>query len=399
MPRHYGEISMNDQTLVVQSMKVSTHGFASLAVPTYRASTIVFDSAEEYRNRGKRAPDGYSYGLYGTPTTRELEQKLTALENGVRTFLTPSGQASNAFALLALLSAGDRLLMADNVYPATRDFADRDLRKFGIDTIFFDPTSPEDLAGKLRDGAKMVWCEQPGSTTMEVTDLPRLAELSHAAGALVGCDNTWATPLNLKPLDLGADIVTEALTKYVAGHSDVFMGSITVRDEKFVETMRSTLGRYGIGASPDDASLVLRGMETLAVRLSYSSRVATDIASWLASQPLVEAVLFPPLPQSPGHTLWKRDFRGASGVFSVIFRRGMAARVPQALDTLRIFSIGASWGGTRSLVAPMPVIQHRSVTPWPHDDLVLRFSIGLEAEQDLHADVERLLQRLSADPL
>ncbi|WP_085028559.1 trans-sulfuration enzyme family protein [Ensifer aridi] len=386
---------MRDQTIIVSKPEISTSGFDSLGVPTHRAATIVFASTAEYENRSSRGHQGYSYGLYGTPTTRALEHRITLLENGVRTFLTPSGQASNALALLSLLEAGDRILICDNVYPAVRDFAERDLKRFGIRVDYYDPLRLDELEGKLDPTVKIVWCESPGSTTMEVADLPELARLAHAVGAIVGCDNTWATPLYFKPLDHGADIVTEALTKYFGGHSDVFMGSLTVKNEALIQPVRATLGRHGIGVSPDDASMVLRGMETMSVRICHSARVALDMARWLEGQPCVEAVLFPPLPSSPGHATWARDFSGASGVFSVVFKKGLAPHVGRALDTLGTFVIGASWGGTRSLVAPMKLGRDRSVTAWPHDDLVLRFSVGLEAEEELWADIERLALRLN----
>jgi cystathionine beta-lyase len=386
---------MQDQTVIVRKPEVSTSGFDSLGVPTYRASTIVFASTAEYENRSDRGHQGYSYGLYGTPTTRALEHRITLLENGVRTFLTPSGQASNALALLPFLQAGDRVLICDNVYPAVRDFAEHDLKKFGIRVDYYDPLRISDLEAKLDPTVKVVWCESPGSTTMEVADLAEIARLAHAAGAIVGCDNTWATPLYFKPLDHGADVVTEALTKFFGGHSDLFMGSLTIKDEALIQPVRAMLGRYGIGVSPDDASMVLRGMETMSVRMSHSARVALDMARWFQEQPCVEAVLYPPLPGSPGHTAWARDFSGASGVFSVVFKKGLASHVGGVLDTLGTFAIGASWGGTRSLVAPMKLGRNRSVTTWPHDDLALRFSIGLEAEEDLWTDLEHLALQLN----
>lgn len=386
---------MQDQTIIVSRPEVSTNGFDSLAVPTCRASTIVFASTAEYENRGSRGHEGYSYGLYGTPTTRALEHRITLLENGAWTFLTPSGQASSALALLSLLQAGDRVLICDNVYPAVRDFADHDLKKLGIRLDYFDPLRLPDLESKLDPTVKVVWCESPGSTTMEVADLPEIARLAHAVGAIVGCDNTWASPLYFKPLDHGADVVAEALTKFFSGHSDVLMGSVTVRDEALIQPFRAMLGRYGIGVSPDDASMVLRGMETMSVRMCHSARVTLEMARWMQKQRCVEAVLFPPLPDSPGHAFWARDFSGASGVFSVVFKKGLAPHVGRVLDTLATFAIGASWGGTRSLVAPMKLGRHRSVTAWPHDDLVLRFSIGVEAEQELWADLEHLALELN----
>jgi len=230
---------------------------------------------------------------------------------------------------------------------------------------------------------------------MEIQDLPAIAAVAHHYGALVGCDNSWATPLNFKPLDHGADLVTEALTKYVSGHSDLLMGSLTVRNEALITPIRSALGRYGIGVSPDDASLVLRGMETLGVRMRQASDGAMALAERLAGHPLVERVLYPALPDSPGHAVWKRDFLGASGVFSVGFTRAATPHVPPALDVLRTFAIGASWGGTRSLMAPMPVKRNRTARPWTGEDLILRISVGLEDPSDLQDDITAFLDDIT----
>ncbi|KJV09227.1 cystathionine beta-lyase [Elstera litoralis] len=388
---------MNDATQCVLTPDVKTEGFDSLSIPTYRGSTIVFADAEGYETRGARGHTGFTYGLYGTPTHRALEQKLTALEQGAWTFLLPSGQAANVFAVLPFLSAGDHILIADTAYPPMRDFANQDLKGFGVAVDFYDPTSIDDLRRRLTPRTKIVWCESPGSTTMEVQDLPQIAEIAHRAGALVGCDNTWATPLNFKPLAHGADFVTEALTKYVSGHSDLLMGSITVRDEAHITPIRSVLGRYGIGVSPDDVTLVLRGIETLGVRMAHSAQVTAALLPQLAASPLVRQILYPSLPDSPGYVLWKRDFLGVSGVFSLVFVPEAVPHIARALDSLRIFAIGASWGGTRSLIAPMPVKRHRTAQPWTGDDLILRVSIGLEAIGDLQADLERFLNVLTAE--
>lgn len=387
---------MNDLTQCVLTPEVPTEGFASLAVGVHRASTIVFPDASAYASRGDRGHQGYSYGLYGTPTTRTLEAKITSLEAGVWSFLTPSGQAANALAVMPFLAAGDHILIADTAYPPMRDFAESDLRRSGVDVEFFDPLSPEDVASKMRTTTRIVWCESPGSTTMEIGDLPAIASIAHRRGALVGFDNTWATPLNFKPLIHGADIVTEALTKFVSGHSDVLMGSITVADATLITPIRSLIGRMGIGVSPDDASLVLRGFETLGVRLRHSERVALDFARRLADHPLVERVVHPALETSPGHAIWKRDFLGSSGVFSILFKNSASRHVASALDALRIFAIGASWGGTRSLAAPMSIEGLRSATAWSGPDVILRLSIGLEDEGELWADIERLLASIGA---
>lgn len=385
---------MKDNTQCVLTPDVPTDGFKPLGVGVHRASTIVFDDADAYATRGDRGLRGYSYGLYGTPTTRTLEAKLTSLEGGAWSFLTPSGQAANALAILPFLASGDHILIADTAYPPMRDLAETDLRRLGVEVDFFDPLSLDDLHAKMRSTTRIVWCESPGSTTMEILDLPRIAEIAHRHGALVGFDNTWATPLNFKPLTLGADLVTEALTKFVSGHSDVLMGSITVKDEAHIAPIRSLIGRMGIGVSPDDASLVLRGFETLAVRIRHSERIAFDFARRLEGHPLVERVLHPSLDGSPGHVIWKRDFLGSSGVFSILFKDSVVPHVSAALDSLQVFAIGASWGGTRSLAAPMSINAYRSARRWNGPDVILRLSIGLEDEGELWEDIERLLNFL-----
>ncbi|AVA23858.1 PLP-dependent aspartate aminotransferase family protein [Rhizobium sp. NXC24] len=387
---------MKDLTQCVVTPKVKTAGFETLGIGVHRGSTIVFKNANAYASRAQSGHDGYAYGLYGTPTTRTLEAKLTALEQGIRTFLLPSGQAANAIAIFSFLKSGDKVLIADTVYPPIRDFADSDLARFGVDVGYYDASNPQDLERQIDMRTKIVWCESPGSTTMEIQDLPRIADIAHRYGALVGCDNTWATPLHCKPLTLGADFVTEALTKYVSGHSDLLMGSVTVGNENLIAPIRSTLGRLGIGASPDDASLVLRGLETLGVRLSHAASGAQALIEWIQKHPIVDQVLYPTLRDFPGHALWKRDFLGASGVFSVVFQPAAAPHLPPALDILKTFAIGNSWGGTRSLMAPIPVKQHRSVCGWTGADPVLRISVGLEDLSDLRADVENLFADVAA---
>ncbi|QYK41983.1 MAG: PLP-dependent transferase [Paracoccaceae bacterium] len=390
---------MSDTTDCVVTPRVPSDGFDSLGVATYRASTITFADAAAYAARGDRGDKGYSYGLYGTPTTRTLEEKLSRLELATRTFLAPSGQAANALAILPFLSAGDHVLLADTVYPPMRDFAQTDLCRLGVAVEFFDPTDAAAVERRMTARTRIVWCESPGSTTMEIMDIARVAEIAHARGALLGVDNTWATPLNLKPLALGADIVTEALTKYASGHSDVIMGSISVRSAAHATAIKASIGRMGIGVSSDDATLVLRGIETMALRLRHQEAVALRFARRLVGHPHVAAVLHPALPDDPGHALFSRDFTGGSGVFSLVFTAAATLRVAAALDALDLFAIGASWGGTRSLAAPMPVRAHRTAVPWAGPDLVLRLSIGLEDEAELWQDLESFLAALGREDL
>lgn len=373
---------MQDQTRCVTRVPVSTEGYDSLTVPIYRASTIRYADAASFARRMERGADGYVYGLYGTPTHRHLEGKITELHGGARTVLTPSGQAANSLAMLSVLSAGDRVPLPDTAYGPTRDFAEKDLRQLGITAVFYDPTDLAALAG-MATGARLIWVESPGSLTLEMQDVPAIVTLARSVGALVGCDNTWASPLNFQPLSHGADIVTEALSKHFCGHSDILMGSITVRDAALGLRLKAALGRYGIGVSPDDCALVMRGIETMAVRLARASATALALAEWLEAQPHVVRVLFPALPSFAGHDIWARDFSGAAGVFSVVFDEAASPHILSGLDALRLISIGASWGGTRSLAAPSAVAPLRTVTRWTGPAFVLRLSIGMEAQDDL----------------
>ena len=385
---------MQDATRCVTRVPVSTEGYDSLTVPIYRASTIRYPDATSFARRMERDADGYVYGLYGTPTHRHLEGKITELHGGARTVLTPSGQAANSLAMLTVLSAGDVVLLPDTSYGPTRDFAETDLRQLGITAKFYNPTDLDALR-VLAAGAKLIWVESPGSLTLEMQDLPAIVRIAQEARALVGCDNTWASPLNFRPLDHGADIATEALSKHFCGHSDVLMGSITLRDAALGLRLKAAMGRYGIGVSPDDCALVMRGIETMAVRIAHASASALALAGWLETQAHVARVLFPALPSFAGHSLWRRDFTGAAGVFSVVFDEAASPHILLGLDALRLISIGASWGGTRSLAAPSAVAPLRTATRWNGPEFVLRLSIGMEAQSDLQDDITRFLDAIS----
>lgn len=383
---------MRDLTRCVIHPTVPTEGFDSLAVPVARASTILFDDAASYAARGQRGLDGYSYGLHGTPTTRVLEAKLTALDGGAATVLVPSGQAAITTVFQTLLRPGDSVLIPDTAYPPVRSFCEGFLAEFGIGMRIYDPMIGAGIAALIDDTTRLVWCESPGSTTMEVQDLPAIAKAAHARGALVGCDNTWATPLLMKPLALGADFSVQALSKWAGGHSDLLLGSVTVADPDLHRRLRDTMRMQGIGISPDDAALVLRGLETLGVRLAHSGRVGLDLARGIATRPGVR-VLHPAFPGAAGHAEWKRDFKGASGLFGVLLPAEAERRLDAALDRLKTFRIGSSFGGTRSLVAPMTVT--RDVPECAMPSTILRFSIGLEDPEDLAEDIVGLFDALA----
>ena len=386
---------MHDLSRCVHHPVVSHEGFATLAVPTYRASTIVFPDAEAYANRKYRGPDGYSYGLHGTPTTRTLEAQLSALHGAERTVLLPSGQAAVTVVLLSTLMPGDHVLIPDTAYPPVRGFCLNYLQPRGIEFTVYDPMIGAGLAAVMQERTRLVWLESPGSTTMEVQDFRAIADAAHAGGALVGCDNTWATPLLFKPLDHGADFAMEALTKYIGGHSDLLLGSVSVRELGLRQRLKDTMRMIGIGVSPDEASLALRGIETMGVRLAHAGRVALDFATRIAAMPGLR-VLHPALPGCPGHDFFARDFKAASGLFSVVLPAAAEPRLNPALSAMTLFGIGASWGGTRSLIAPMQVHADRTAVPWTEDGTILRISVGLEDPDELWNDLSTLFTTIGA---
>ncbi|WP_420006491.1 cystathionine beta-lyase [Arenibacterium sp. LLYu02] len=381
---------MKDQTVCVHHPEVSEAGFRSLTVPTHRASTIVYDDMTSFKARGSRGFDGYTYGLHGTPTTRRLEAQITQLHGGVRSILTPSGQAAITAIMLTFLMPGDRVLIPDNAYGPVRFFCSDYLEPRDIAYTVYDPTIGAGIEALITPEVKLIWLESPGSGTMEVQDIPAIVAVAKAHGILTGCDNTWATPLCFKPLAHGVDFAVEALTKYIGGHSDLLMGSITVSDIELRQKIKLVIRDLGIGVSPDEAALALRGIETMAVRIAHVGRVALEFANRLSAFPAVTRVLHPALPGTPGHEFWKRDFTGATGVFTVLLNPGTEAALEQALSAMKTFAIGASWGGTRSLMAPISPAGERSAVLWEHRGPVVRISIGLEAEGDLWADVEKV---------
>ncbi|MEM8837736.1 MAG: aminotransferase class I/II-fold pyridoxal phosphate-dependent enzyme [Pseudomonadota bacterium] len=384
---------MRDATHCTIHPTVDLTEFSSLAVPTYRASTIVFDNAQAYAKRMERDLDSYSYGLHGTPTTRTLEAQLSTLENGQRTVLVPSGQAGVTIVFLSVLRPGDTVLIPDNVYPPVREFCADYLEARGIYHKVYRPDGAG-IEALIDPSVKLIWAETPGSTTMEMQDLRALAALGKKHGILTGADNTWATPLNLKPLDLGIDFSMQALSKYVGGHSDLLLGSVCVNDLELRKKLRDTMRMLGIGIGPDEAALALRGIGTMAVRLAHVGKVALSLADDLALRDDVDLVLHPARPDFPQHALWKRDFSGASGVFSVVLTEKQEANLEAGLNALRIFAIGASWGGTRSLIAPISVKTRHYQTP-DHHRTFLRINVGLEDPDDLRSDLKNLFDCLS----
>ncbi|TAJ71779.1 MAG: cystathionine beta-lyase [Phenylobacterium sp.] len=387
---------MRDPTLCVTPGGGPEAPFESLAVPVHRASTVVFPTVAAYQGRRDEIYDGFSYGLYGTPTSRELETRIARLEGAARTLALPSGFAAIALSTLATAAPGREVLFPDSIYDTVRPFAATFLAGLGIGARYYDPMAGARLAEQLTDATALVWVESPGSMTLEVQDVPAIAAAAHARGAKVAADNTWATPLRFKPLAHGVDLSVCALSKYVAGHSDVMMGSVSVSDVDLYRRLKDYSRFLGQGVSADEASLVLRGLETLAVRMDRAAASAERLAAWVAGQPGVAEVRFPALASSPGHDVFRRDFSGGAGLFSVFLEGWTRPALAEAVEALELFAIGASWGGTRSLVAVLDRPPLRTVAPVPHEGPVVRFSIGLEDPDDLQADLAAAFARLAA---
>lgn len=372
---------------------------AAVNPPVWRTSTHLYEDSADLA-AGRPNEDGhFYYGRRGTPTQWALAEALTQLEPGAAgTMLYPSGVAAIAAALFTVLRPGDVLLMTDNAYEPSRALGRGLLEEFGVETRFFDPLDPEAFRAAICERSRAVLLESPGSLSMEVQDVPALTTIARERGLVSIVDNTWASPLGFPALAHGADISVMSLTKHVAGHSDVMMGSATAGPEWYARLRRSAQA-MGQVVSPDDAALVLRGLRTLGVRLERETASALEIAGWLTWRYDIAAVLCPMLPGAPGHDIWARDFTGGCGLFSVVFRGGDAAMRARFIDALRLFGIGYSFGGFESLVIPLE--PHRSVAAWPPAGLAsedrwgVRLSIGLEDPQDLIRDLEQALDRMT----
>jgi len=381
------------QTQLVTSGRdtVAQKGFVN--PPVVRGSTVLYPTAADlHAHRGE-----YQYGRHGTPTTKALQQALKALEGphcaGVG--LAPSGVAAISTALLAVVASGDHLLVIDSVYRPTRNFCDGLLARYGVETSYFDPLIGAGIDKLFRPNTRAVLVEAPGSQSFEMPDIPAIAAVAHGRGALVIDDNTWATPLFHRSLDQGVDISIQAATKYIGGHSDIMFGTIAANAKawpKIAEAIRL----LGVCAGPDDVFLALRGLRTLAVRLAHHQQAGLEMARWLAARPEVLRVMHPALESDPGHAIWKRDFTGASGLFSIVLRPAPQRAVDAFLDTLTLFGMGYSWGGFESLVIAFDCASYRTATTWNPGGPTLRFHIGLESLDDLKADLERGFEAFNA---
>jgi len=380
-------------TELIGSRSPSAHRAGLVNSPVHRASTILFDTVEEYVDRHAGIYDRPIYGLYGTETVFALADAIAQLERGHRAVLTSSGTAAIALALSAFLGTGDHLLVVDSVYRSTRRFCDDVLTRFGVDVSYFPPEIGADIASLIRPNTRLVFLETPGSMTFEMMDVAAVTGVTRTRGIVTALDNTWATPMLFRPIEHGVDISISAATKYFSGHSDVMLGVMTAANEELFRRLKDSAARWGNSVSPDDCYLVHRGLRTLDVRLERHHRNALRLIDWLQAQPEVRNVLYPALATNPGHALWKRDFAGASGLFSLLLDPMTDADRSAFFNCLQLFKLGASWGGFESLMVPAWPLPQRDCGSEQNGALV-RVHAGLEDSDDLIVDLENAFARL-----
>ena len=387
---------MKTDTLITTAGRNPEANFGIVNPPVYHASTVLYPTLDALEaGQRHREPGKVYYGRSGTPTTFALEDAVAALDGAYRAIAVGSGVAAVTAAILAFVKAGDHVLMVDNVYGPTRKFCDTLLGRFGVETTYYDPLIGADIAALIQPNTRVVFLESPGSLTFEMQDVPAIVAAARKAGVATIMDNTWATPLFFRPLAHGVDVAVQAATKYIGGHSDLMLGIISMQEPHYGR-IRNSLNELGHHASPDDCYLAQRGLRTLSVRLQRHQETGIALARWLQRQPEVTRVYHPALPDDPGHALWRRDFTGASGLFSFeltpVPRQALAAMV----DGMKLMGMGYSWGGYESLLLPSNPAPMRSAMPWKDHGPLLRVHAGLEDPTDLIADLEAGFERLHA---
>jgi cystathionine beta-lyase len=387
---------MDWRTKLVHPQTSALQGFRSLASPTYRGSTVLFDSQGVVVDDWRSAQTGWTYGLYGTPTTRELAARIAELEGAFHTFIVPGGQASIVLVYLALCRAGSHVLLPANAYSPNKELGEGVLLRFGVTLERYDPMIGAGIAALIRPETSLIWCESPGSVTMEIQDIPAIVAAAHERSVPVALDNTYGAGVLLDAFGLGVDISVQALTKYIGGHSDLLLGSVSLANDSYFEHFGSTHKQLGMGVSPDDCSLAMRGLQTLAVRLDALERSTLAIASWLNAREEVATLLHPAFPSCPGYEIFKRDFSGSASLFSIVFTdRFTPDQVNRFVDALKLFKIGFSWGGVTSLVMACPNLDRPGSGPdSTYAGRIVRFNIGLERVEDLIADLAAALSKL-----
>ncbi|WP_066552401.1 cystathionine beta-lyase [Croceicoccus bisphenolivorans] len=373
--------------------------FGVVNPPVYHCSTVIFESVEELletrRDRASGAYDGFTYGREGTATTRAFEDAVTMLEGGYRAVTTSCGLGAICASLTAFLSAGDHLLIVDSLYGPARAFCEDFLRKFGVEITYYRPTIGAEIESLLQPNTKVIYLESPGSLTFEMTDVPAITKLARARGIKTVFDNTWGSPVNFRPLEHGVDVSINAATKYISGHSDLMLGIAVCTEEAFIP-VKATASGSGYCGGPDDVYMALRGLRTLPIRMKQHQQSALTVAKWLQGRPEVARVMYPALPDDPGHAIWKRDYDGASGLFGVVLNACTDKQFAAMLDHMDLFKLGYSWGGYESLVVPTYPSDLRSAVTWDAPGPSLRLHVGLEEVDDLIGDLERGFARMAS---
>lgn len=384
---------LNVGTRLVTAGRQHGESAVSVNMPVHRASTFLFDTLEDFEEASKTPFDGPFYGRVGTPTVFAFEQAVAELEGGYRTIAQASGIAAITSSLLAFLDTGDHLLLVDTTYENVRRFCQRILERMGIETTFYAPDLNERIVDLIRPNTRMIYMESPGTGTFEMQDVPAIAKMARERGIVTAIDNTWATPYFFKPLEHGVDISLQAGTKYFGGHSDIMLGAVTMTEDCYDAVRRATQDLGGCAGS-EEANLGLRGLRTLEVRLRRHEQSALEIAQWLEERPEVVSVLHPALPSFPGHEIWKRDYTGSTGLFTIELGSFTPDSVRTMINGLNLFKVGFSWGGYESQVLPMYPEKTRKVAKRPGTGALVRLHIGLETVSDLKDDLEQGLSRL-----
>ena len=368
----------------------------AVSMPVYRASTILFPTLAEFEAADNGHCEYPSYGRFGTPSTEALETAIAGIEGAQHSIVTSSGLSAIATSMLAFLGAGDHLLMVDSTYNPTRRLCDLELKRWGVEVSYYDPCIGAGIADLIQPNTRVIFTEIVGSLSFEVQDIPAIAKAAHARGVVVVGDNTWATPFYIKPFELGIDVSVHSATKYISGHSDLVMGVLSCNSQEHYKKLLRTFRNLGARSSGDECYLALRGIRTMAVRLKQQQENGLKVANWLASRPEVETVLHPALPSCAGHEIWKRDFSGATSLFSIVLKNSYSHEALAAmLDGLEHFGMGYSWGGFESLVITCHPEKIRTATKWKYEGFVIRLHIGLENTDDLIADLEAGFERLA----
>ena len=381
------KISAHTQAAHLGRDAKASHGFVNL--PIYHGSTVLYETYQDFKELQNRRQNlnEVIYGRYGTPLSFALENAVAEMEGAFAAVTTSSGLAAITASLLAFVEQGDHVLVSDSVYQPTRVYCDRVLKRFGTETTYYDPLVGGQIEDLLRPNTKVVFLESPGSQTFEIQDIPAITAVARKHGVNTIIDNTWATPVYLKPFELGVDVSVHAATKYITGHSDAMLGLITAAENCYFK-IRDSVRLMGQCAGPDVTYLGLRGLRSMPTRLERHYQSGLTVANWLAQRNEVMEVIHPALPSHPDYAIWKRDFSGASGLFSFIVDTASETEIAALLDNTQLFGMGFSWGGFESLLIPFDPTAYRTATEWKSKGTAIRIHVGLENPDDLIADLE-----------